>query len=294
MIDKLKPHLARYGLPDQITTDNGPQFDCREFQQFAEQYQFEHIRTSPRYPQSNGKAENSVKTAKQILKKAFDAGRDPQLSLLDFRNTPSEGMDSSPAQRLFSRRTRTSLPIASQLLQPQLVPDMGGKLQERKLKQAMYYNRGAKVLQPLQEGDVVRVRPLNRRSKWFKARVDQHVDVRSYNVRTEDGRLYRRNRSHLYKVPERYQPNHDEELVLTKLSTPEHPEGACQLPSASPVLRLPSVSPTPRMPHVSDVQPPTNGLPTDAQPREVTDPAPVTTRSGRIVRKPAYLKDFCV
>ena len=156
-IDKLKPHLPSYGLPDRITADNGPQFDCREFQQFAEQYQVEHIRTSPRYVRYKGKAENSVKTAKQSLKKANDEGRDPQLSLLDFRNTPSEGMDSSPAQRLFSRRTRTSLPIASQLLQPQLVPEVGDKLQERKLKQALYYNRGAKVLQPLQEGDVVRV-----------------------------------------------------------------------------------------------------------------------------------------
>ena len=97
VIDKLKPHLASDGLPDRITTENGPQFDCREFQQFAEQYQFEHIRASPRYPRSNGKTENSVKTAKQILKKAIDAGRDPQLSLLDFRNTPSKGMDSSPA-----------------------------------------------------------------------------------------------------------------------------------------------------------------------------------------------------
>ena len=126
VIDKLKPHLARYGFPDRITTDNGPQFDCREFQRFAEQYQ---------RPRSNGKAENSVKTAKQIVKKAIDAGRDPQLPLLDFRNTPLEGMDSSPAQRLFSHRTRTSLPIASQLLQPQLVPDVGDKLQERKLKQ---------------------------------------------------------------------------------------------------------------------------------------------------------------
>ena len=184
--------------------------------------------------------------------------------------------------------------MASQLLQPQLVPDVGDKLQERKLKQALYYNRGAKVLQPLQVGDVVRVRPLNRRSKWFKAQVDQHVDVRSYNVRTEDGQLYRRNRSHLCKVPEKYQPNHDEELVLPKLSTPEQPESACQLPSASPVLQLPSVSPTPRMPQVTDVQPPANVLPTNAQPWEATDPALVTTRSGRIVRKPAYLKDFCV
>ena len=96
-IDKLKPHLATSGLLDRITADNGPQFDCREFQHFAEQYQVEHIRTSPRYVRYNGKAENSVKTAKQSLKKANDAGRDPQLSLLDFRNTPSEGMDSSPA-----------------------------------------------------------------------------------------------------------------------------------------------------------------------------------------------------
>ena len=89
------------------------------------------------------------------------------------------------------------------MLQPQLAPDVGDKLQERQLKQALYYNRGAKVLQPLQEGDVVRLQPLNRQSKWFKAQVDQHVDIRSYNVRTNDGRLYRRNRSHLYKVPEK-------------------------------------------------------------------------------------------
>ena len=37
VIDKLKPHLARHGFPDRITTDNGQQFDCREFQRFAEQ-----------------------------------------------------------------------------------------------------------------------------------------------------------------------------------------------------------------------------------------------------------------
>ena len=59
------------------------------------------------------------------------------------------------------------------------------------------------MLQPLQEGDVVRVQPLNRQLKWFKAQVDQHVDVHSYNVRSKDGRLYHSNRSHLYKVPEK-------------------------------------------------------------------------------------------
>ena len=69
VITKLKPHLARYGLPDRLTTDNGPKFDCAEFQKFATEYQFEHVKMSSRYPQSDGKAENSVKTAKNILKK---------------------------------------------------------------------------------------------------------------------------------------------------------------------------------------------------------------------------------
>lgn len=56
------------------------------------------------------------------------------------------------------------------------------------------------MLQPLKEGDVVRVRPLTGQTKWFKAQVDHQVAVRSFKVRTEDGRLYRRNRSHLYRV----------------------------------------------------------------------------------------------
>ena len=49
-INKLKPHLARYGLPDRLTTDNGPQLGCAEFQKFATEYQFENVKTSPRFP----------------------------------------------------------------------------------------------------------------------------------------------------------------------------------------------------------------------------------------------------
>ena len=36
-----------------------------------------------------------------------------------------------------------------------------------------------------------------RSGRWFKARVEQQVDVRSYEVRTEDGKIFRRNRRHL-------------------------------------------------------------------------------------------------
>ena len=219
VIDKLKPHLATYGLPDRLTTENGPQFDCAEFRKFAAEYQLEHMKTSPRYPQSSGKAENSVKTAKNILKKAADASHDPHLSLMDFRNTPSEGMDSTPAQRLFSRRTRISLPMANHLLQPKVIPDVHLNLQQRQNKLALSFNRGAKALQPLKDGDVVRVRPLPGHSKWFKVQVSKQEAPRSYQVRTEDGRLYRRNRSHLYKVPENFQAMPDEGIVESKLNS---------------------------------------------------------------------------
>ncbi|PFX34507.1 Uncharacterized protein K02A2.6 [Stylophora pistillata] len=209
--DKLKPHLARYGLPDRINTDKGPQFDCAEFQKFAAEYQSEHVKTSPRYPQSNGKAENSVKTADNILKKAADARHDPHLSLLDFRNTPSEGMESTRTQHLFARGTRTLLPTARHLLQPKVIPHVHRNLQLRQNEQSFFFNRGAKDLQPLRDGDVVRVRPLPGHSRWFKAQVNRQEAPRSYQVRREDGRVYRRNRSHLYKVPHNFQAMPDED-----------------------------------------------------------------------------------
>ena len=105
VMGKLKQHLARHGLPDQLISDNGPPYNSRAFQEFATSYGFEHVTSSPGYPQSNGRVENAVKTAKKLMQKAAESKSDPYLSLLDWRNTPSEGLGSSPAQRLFSRRT---------------------------------------------------------------------------------------------------------------------------------------------------------------------------------------------
>ena len=44
--------------------------------------------SSPHYPQSNGRAENAVKTCKSLLKKAKASGEDPLLALLDWRTDP--------------------------------------------------------------------------------------------------------------------------------------------------------------------------------------------------------------
>ena len=55
-------------------------------------------------------------------------------------------------------------------------------------------------------------------SRWFKAQVSSQDAPRSYQVCTEDGRVYRRNRSYLYKVPENFQAIADEDIVESKVN----------------------------------------------------------------------------
>ena len=71
--------------------------------------------SSPKHAKSNGKAESAVKVAKKIFKKAHRDNKDPWLALLDQRNAPTQGVNSSPVQRLMSRRTRTLLPVSELL-----------------------------------------------------------------------------------------------------------------------------------------------------------------------------------
>jgi transposase InsO family protein len=52
------------GVTPRIISDNGPQFIAKEFKQFVRLCGMTHVRTSPYYPQSNGKLERWHKTLK--------------------------------------------------------------------------------------------------------------------------------------------------------------------------------------------------------------------------------------
>ena len=70
VIRKLKAHFARYGIPDVVFSDNGPQYTSEEFRNFSRSWDFRHKTSSPGYPQSNGKVESAVKTAKRLKRQA--------------------------------------------------------------------------------------------------------------------------------------------------------------------------------------------------------------------------------
>lgn len=91
--DKLKNIFARWGCPNKLITDNGPQFSGRAFAQFSQEYDFRHTTTRPHYALANGEAERAVQTAKQILKQT-----DPFLALMSYRPTPLQATGVSPSQ----------------------------------------------------------------------------------------------------------------------------------------------------------------------------------------------------
>ena len=201
VINKTKAHFARYGSPNVLVSDNGPQYVSESFERFAKVWDFEHRTISPRHSKSNGKVESAVKTAKRLLRKSMDAKTDQYMALLDHRNTPTQGLTSSPVQRFMSRRTRTMIPTTAELLEPRVVKEMDQQ-QSRVKKQMRYYNVGAKSLSPLKVGDVVRMRPHQLGdNKWKKAIVKERLDFRSYQIDV-NGQLYRRNRVDLRKTEE--------------------------------------------------------------------------------------------
>jgi len=59
----LRQQFARHGIPMEVVSDNSP-FGAAEFKAFAERWEFKHTTSSPRFAQSNGLSERSVKTAK--------------------------------------------------------------------------------------------------------------------------------------------------------------------------------------------------------------------------------------
>ena len=100
----LKRHFARYGIPAKCVTDNGPQFASKEFKQFAKEWGSDYKTSSPEFPQSNGKAESTVKIAKSLILKAWAGKEDPLLAILGYRNTPTQGSNTAPVQRFLTMR----------------------------------------------------------------------------------------------------------------------------------------------------------------------------------------------
>ena len=114
VIEALKTCFSRYGIPEVVVSDNGPQYSSQEFASFVKDYDITHVTSSPRFPQSNGQAERAVQTVKKLLKDTTDV----QMSLLVYRTALLPFCSLSPAELLIGRRLRSNIPIRAEDLMP--------------------------------------------------------------------------------------------------------------------------------------------------------------------------------
>lgn len=206
---------------------------------------------------------------KLLFRKADASGKDWDVALLEYRNTPISGLQYSPAQLLMSRRLKDKVPSAAKLLHPAVVHHAPQILRTSQMKQEQFYNQRAKPLKSHEVGDAVRVRLGN---TWEKAVVTGvHPTPRSYIVTMEDGQELRRNQRFLN--PSSHQPRINGTV----------PDFSPDLPVAAPTLTQREQTPT--------------GMGTVPGPITIPDnvPMPIENprRSSRITKKPFRLIEEC-
>ena len=180
IITHMKSIFARHGIPEEVVSDNGPQFSAEAYAKFARDDQFKHTTSSPLYPQSNGEVERAVKTVKALLKKDSDP-----YQALAYRATPLE-VGYSPSELLMSRKLRTTVPITRKQRMPQVLDPVSVRARDEQIKARQKRNfdghHGARELPPLIPGDTVWVP-----DRGTEARVKEEVAPHSYEITTGDG-----------------------------------------------------------------------------------------------------------
>ena len=160
----LEDVFSRYGFPELLRSDNGPQFVSGEFQAFLSQSGVKWISTTPLWPQANGEVERMNRTILKVLKIAKSENKDLQKALREFTvaysSTPHTATGMTPLALMFGRETRTKLPMLSN--------ELSGTAAEahdcdavHKQKMKDYTDRRSKDSE-VQKGDAVLLRQENR------------------------------------------------------------------------------------------------------------------------------------
>ena len=101
-IATLRIQFSIFGVPEKISGDGGPKLTASATVDFLKRWRITHRKSSAYFPQSNGRAEVTVKKAKRILRENVGSNRlldnDSFLgAILQVRNTPDPDCNILPA-----------------------------------------------------------------------------------------------------------------------------------------------------------------------------------------------------
>ena len=113
-IEVFRMLFATWGLPQQLHSDNGPQFVSAEFEHFLKSNGVIHTTSAVYHPNSNGQAERFVSTLKHALKTQSDpVSLQTKISrfLLTYRTAVNNSTGELPSVLMLRRRLRTRLDL---------------------------------------------------------------------------------------------------------------------------------------------------------------------------------------
>lgn len=186
-IEKLGEKFSRFSFPEQLVSDNGPQFISQEFGRFLEANGVQHIRSATYHPSTNGLAERFVQSMKNILKASQGEGSLHQRLnnfLLSYRNVSHSTTKATPSTPLMKRQLRTNL----DLLKPPKTKETVLRKQQAQIDRRTQTAK-ERIFQP---GDHVLARNYSNRPKWVPATVIAQTGPVSYTVKTTEDIIWKR------------------------------------------------------------------------------------------------------
>ena len=168
LIKCLRTFFSAFGVPEELASDGGPEFIASTTKEFLSRWGVTHRQSSAYHPQSNGRAEVAVKSAKRLLRSNVGPtgvlDSDNLLrALLQLRNTPDPDCNISPAQIVFGRPLRDAFSFVNRLEKfsnPAIHPtwreawsQKETALRTRFTKSSEALNEHARALLPLSVGD---------------------------------------------------------------------------------------------------------------------------------------------
>ena len=120
LVRLLRSYFGVFGVPEEISTDGGPEFTASATETFLKTWGVNHRMSFAYFPKSNGRAEVTVKSAKRMLRAKFspegDLNSDSFLrALLQLRTTPDPDCGLSPAEVVFGRPLRDAFSFVNHL-----------------------------------------------------------------------------------------------------------------------------------------------------------------------------------
>ena len=213
LVKRLRETFVTFGIPEELTSDGGPQFKAGKTQEFLKAWGVTHRTSSVANPHANCRAELAVKTIKRMLMDNVTASGSLdvdkfQRALLMYRNSIDPQTKASPALILFGRPIRDAIPILMGRYSPhetwrELMTHREIALARRHCREHERWNEHTHRLPPLQVGDHVYLQNLVGNHPRIWERTGTVVEVRQYHqyvIRVDgSGRVTIRNRQHLRK-----------------------------------------------------------------------------------------------